>query len=594
MDDEQRPPTDLPPAPREDSDPETDVRPSSSHRGRGVAIAAGIVAAIAVIGGVGAFLVLRGSGERLLDKVPADTDMVVSVYLDPSAGQKVNLLRMADEIPSLGSNEGIRGQVDDAIGEALSAAGLTRDDLEWIGPQIAFSVNVPDTGPADDVVVTGLVAAEDEEAAARTLATLRDQDPSTDGWRQEDHDGVEVWVGDGGSEQVAFAVIDGAVVFTNDAASIDDVIAVSRGNADALVDSADFQEATADLPEGKLALFYADPVELSAAIEGLQPTVFDPSAASTSQSFEGITGMALSVSAEEDGLAMDAQVTFDPEELSPATREALTSSDHENPLLEGVPTDALVVVSQGGLRATFEGFIEQVRAVSPDTATAMGSDFVDAMTGDLAITAMPAGDVDMLSGAVMIGTDDEAAMADSIGSFVDELGLSKARWVSTDHGGVAVRTLTARKGTPPYAFSYAVFDGAAVLGASPEAVFEVIDAQVVGFIGHGRRGVRRRDERGAECRRIAVRGYRRARRDDPRPTPTGGGRRVRLDRRRNDGPPRCARRRYGVLGHQHACAYVPARRLTPSGCLRSPSPGATIVGRPGSGAGHEEARRASG
>ena len=81
------------------------------------------------LGGVGAFLLLRGSGEQLLDKVPADADVVVTVYLDPSAGQKVNLLRMADEIPSLGSSEEISGQIEDAIDEALSASGLTHEDL---------------------------------------------------------------------------------------------------------------------------------------------------------------------------------------------------------------------------------------------------------------------------------------------------------------------------------------------------------------------------------------------------------------------------------------------------------------------------------
>lgn len=479
MDDEQQPPVDLPPAPVADATPGVGGEPPPpppSRRGKVVAIAAGIVAALTVTGGVGAFLLLRGSGEQLLDKLPADTDVVLTAYLDPSAGQKVNLLRMAGEIPSLGSGEEITGQVEDALDESLSLLGLTHEDMDWVGSQVAISVSFPEIGSSDDALMTVLIAADDEARASQTMAKLRDA-PGTDGWQREDHDGIEVWVGDQGPDQLAIALIDGTVALANSPAALDDVIAASRGVVGTLAGSASFQEATADLPEGKLALVYADPVDLAAAIENLRPTVFDPSVGATSLSFEGMTGMAMSVSAEEDGLAMDVQVTFDPEELSPATRETLTEPARESPLLEGVPSDALVVMSQQGLRGTFEAFLEQVREMSPEAAASMDDGFVEAMTGDLAIAAMPTGEADVVSGVVMVGTDDEAAMSDSISSFVGEMGIPKAKLETTEHGGVDVVTLVDRTVTTPYAFSYAVFDGAAVLGASQEAVFEAIDAR---------------------------------------------------------------------------------------------------------------------
>ncbi|HEY6567240.1 MAG TPA: DUF3352 domain-containing protein [Actinomycetota bacterium] len=477
MDREQPPPPDLPPAPPVDTTPGVDIEPPPPPgRRRTVAIAAGIVAAVALAGGVGVFLLLRGTGEQLLDKLPADTDVVLTVYLDPSAGQKVNLLRMADEIPSLGSSEEITRQIEGALDEPLSILGLTHEDMDWVGSQIAIGVNVPETDPPGDALITVLIASDDEAAASRTMAKLRG-DPATGEWQREDHDGIEVWVGSQGPEQQVIALIDGAVAFSNSSSAIDDVIAASRGDRDTLAGSTSFQEATADLPEGKLALAYADPAELSAFIENMQPTVFDPSVGSTSQSLEGFTGMAMSVSAEEDGLAMDVQVTFDPEKLSPVTRETLTAPAHENPLLAGIPSDALMVMSQQGLRATFEGFLEQIRQMSPETAASMDDGFVEAMTGDLAIAAMPTGEADLLSGVLMVGTSDEAAMRDAISAFVHELEIPRSKWETTDHGGVEVTTFVDRKATTPYVFSYAVFDGAAVLGASPEAVFEAIDAR---------------------------------------------------------------------------------------------------------------------
>ena len=48
-------------------------------------------------------------------------------------------------------------------------------------------------------VVTALVATDDEAAASSTLTKLREDDPSASGWRSEDHDGVEVWVGSDGA-----------------------------------------------------------------------------------------------------------------------------------------------------------------------------------------------------------------------------------------------------------------------------------------------------------------------------------------------------------------------------------------------------------
>jgi hypothetical protein len=212
---------------------------------------------------------LRGSGEQLLDKVPADADVVVTVYLDPSAGQKVNLLRMADAIPSLGSGEEISGQIEDGIDEALSVSGLTHEDLGWVGSQVAISVDLPGSGATGDPVGTALVAADDESAASSTLTKLREDDHSASGWRSEDHAGVEVWVGSDGSGEVAYALVDGVVVFTNSVAAVDDVVAASSGQVETLAESADFQGATTDLPEGRLALVYINPRQLASSFEGL-------------------------------------------------------------------------------------------------------------------------------------------------------------------------------------------------------------------------------------------------------------------------------------------------------------------------------------
>jgi Protein of unknown function (DUF3352) len=463
MDDEQPPPLDPPAAP-------------AARRGKSIAIAAGIVAAVLVVGGGAAFLLLRGSGEQLLDMVPADADVVVTVYLDPSAGQKVNLLRMADEIPSLGSSEEISERVGDVIDQGLSASGLTHDDLDWIGSQVAISVDLPESGSIDTPVVTALVAADDEAAASSTLTKLREDDPSASGWRAEDHGGVEVWVGSDGTDEVAYGLVNGVVVFTNSAAAIDEVIATSSGERETLAGSAPFQGATAQLPEGKLALIYIDPSQLATAFEGLAADGrISTAIPDSSQDLEAITGVAMSLSAEEDGLALDMQMTFDPGSLPTDVREGLIAPDHENPLLSLVPQDALALISQIGLRTSIAGLVERFDALSSDSPP-IDEAVLEALTGDLAIAGMPSGSAGVPSGVLMIGTSDAPATEQAIRSQVDVV-VGKPRWQTTDHDGVAVSTLVDRSNSTPFAFSFAVFDGAAVLGASPEAVFEVIDAR---------------------------------------------------------------------------------------------------------------------
>src|SRR4029450_8358615 len=133
--------------------------PRGGFKGLGIALAAVLI----VVGAAGAaaFLMLRGSGEVILDKVPADADVVVTAYLDPAASQKVNLLRMASKFPALGDEAHLRDQLNEALDEGLSNLGMDHEDLAWVGPEVGLYVEV--RGP-NDVSYAFLVAADDEDA----------------------------------------------------------------------------------------------------------------------------------------------------------------------------------------------------------------------------------------------------------------------------------------------------------------------------------------------------------------------------------------------------------------------------------------------
>lgn len=78
--------------------------PAPPRRGRkAVVIAVASVVGLAGFAAAASFMALRGSGEALASKIPADTDIVVTAYLDPAASQKVNLFRAWTTTRSAGS-----------------------------------------------------------------------------------------------------------------------------------------------------------------------------------------------------------------------------------------------------------------------------------------------------------------------------------------------------------------------------------------------------------------------------------------------------------------------------------------------------------
>jgi hypothetical protein len=480
-----------------DGGDQTPPPPPTGGRANKVAlIAVAAVVGIAVVAGAAAFFLLKGSGEQLLDNVPASADVVAAVYLDPSAGQKTNLLRLADEIPALGSREQLTSQAQDTIDQLLSQAGLGHEDLEWVGAEVAVAVSLPDDATEPGVVV--LIDADDEAAAAQTLADLRESDAGA-AWETRDHDGVEVWAATNDAlDSGAYAIVDGVVAASNDQALIDEVIDVTHGNGAAIADDEAFTETTGELPDGKLAMFYVNPGDLVQRVNELQGLTSDPDLAQSLEAAEAFTGMAMSLSAESDGMAVDVEVSIDPSKLSDSMRATLSEEPAENALLTAVPNDALVVMAQQGLDASIADAVDQIETFSPDVAemltdagvTGEGG-VVDSLTGDIALTALPGVDGGTPSGAFLIGTEDEAALSDAANDLVQQFtpdsvitsgnggkdSSSTVEWRTEDYQGVEVHTLGGSPDESLTEVSYAVIEGAGVIALTPDAMHAVIDAQ---------------------------------------------------------------------------------------------------------------------
>ena len=433
--------------------------------------------------------------------VPAEADAFVTAYLDPSAGQKMNLLSLTDKFPDLGNRAKLSSSVDDMIDETLAESGteLTHQDIRpWLGSQLGAWFELGDDGTPHVAV---MVSTTDPEAARAAIDELATQDLTV-----SEHDGVEISEGE---PDGAYAIVNGVVVVASDAAIVRRTIDAANGTVPTLGSSEIYLDTVDALPDGKLGLAFANvgslldqiPEELTSASMGAGGLggLGGLAGLGGSGDTEAVEAIAVSVSAEPDGIALDMTTNYDPAKLSPETRDQLTASDSENITLASVPADAFAVMAQKHLDVGLRGALDALEQQGPpDVGTAIDelgiNRLVEAMNGDVALEIGPGTD-GPVSGALLVGADDPDAMQ----TFLDGLAKLATRSIpfpggpssytgptpeslpTEEYQGVTITYLDepslAQAGFRP---AYAVVEGAGVIATSPDEIRQLIDTKASG------------------------------------------------------------------------------------------------------------------
>ena len=146
--------------PHEPADHQTEVlstAPTGSRRLLVIGLVAALVVAVLGGGAWAAYSFLSGSGPRPEEALPASTVAVVSIDLDPSAGQKIAAIKAIRKFPSLKKSLGLEADDDlrkyifDKATESGDCDGLDFDDdvKPWIGKRAALgAVDLGDDTPA--------------------------------------------------------------------------------------------------------------------------------------------------------------------------------------------------------------------------------------------------------------------------------------------------------------------------------------------------------------------------------------------------------------------------------------------------------------
>jgi hypothetical protein len=439
-------------------------------------------------------MLLRGSGEAILNKVPASADVVVTANLDPAASQKVNLLRMASRFPALGGPDQLQQQLNQTLDDLLRDVGMTHEDVQWVSSEVGLYVDVKSP---QETSYAAMVATDDESAAADSLQKFRaglESQGAT--FHISDHDGVQITV-PATSGYPSFAIVDGTVVLGSDEDAVAAVIDTAHGGP-SIADDANFQRVTGALPQSRLGVAFVDTGQLL----GTFGDVLGAAGLTTGvTSLDALDGVGVSVSAESDGLALDTVMMYDDAKLSDVERQTLSAADHPNQLIDLIPADALGMYAVEHLDAAIADQVGRISASDPQAdeefkrlgLTGAGG-LLPQLTGDVAAAASPEQGTIPVGGVLMVGTNDPGATAawmddtlkklplgNTTGSCSSNGGCTITRetthWTTEKHGGVTVTFASSGAAVP---VAYAVIGDVAVVGSSRTQVEHVIDVQAGG------------------------------------------------------------------------------------------------------------------
>ncbi|HZD80620.1 MAG TPA: DUF3352 domain-containing protein [Actinomycetota bacterium] len=492
------------------AEPPRTASPRSARRG--IRVLAVVLASLLVVAGTGAaaaFYLARGASEELIQMIPASSDVVVTAYLDPSAGQKLNLLSLMHRFPALADDRQLRGRIDDLLDQALEDAGLSHQDVRsWLGSEVAVAIELQ-PGLGDPTTAILITSTDDDAAETAIEQGLR---TSLGAGGSRGYRGVSLHTYGAGSSAVTFGIVDHVVVLGSRADGVTRVIDVAKGTGRAIGDDPRFSRTISTLPRDRLGFAYVNAggiVRASLEANGLGAAIGAGTGLDTLRALEGI---GVSLSAHPDGLALDYTIGVDPSKLQPEARAQLEQPSGQNGVVRLVPGDALAVMTQRGLAAGLRAAVDQALATPEGERVRqrLGVDqMLAALTGDVAVEVAPEAPATPIGGAVVLGVSDakavqrtldglarlairaqrraEGAVPTPFGDLTGTVVLAKSftpeaptvRLRTTTYRGVRIRyvedpSLSAMSGVLP---AYAVVDGAAIIGSTPMDVRKVIDVR---------------------------------------------------------------------------------------------------------------------
>jgi hypothetical protein len=249
-------------------------------------VAVGVVALIAVGIGVVAILAGRGGLEAIAPRyLPATTVMYSDVRFDLPGNQEQEVSELLALFPGFDDASTLEPKADDTFDRLVKAAtegeaSYTGDIKPWFGGQVAVAITgLPDLSalvaggtPDLQLPIIGLISVKDAAAAETTIGRVATEAEAAGmSVVTTEVDGDPTWTladatsTDGAARSATVTLTDDMLVVGMDAADVAESVTLGTKGGANLAGSSAFTEATADLPEARLATLYMDGTALRLA-----------------------------------------------------------------------------------------------------------------------------------------------------------------------------------------------------------------------------------------------------------------------------------------------------------------------------------------
>lgn len=424
---------------------------------------------------VGAYAFLFGaSTDRAASLVPAQSAFYLNVYLQPSAGQQMNLAGLIGRLPGFADLATLDDKVDQIAQNLLSGTGIDyREQIKpWLGDQVA--VAAWPTG-ADVAEAQSIVLAEVKDA---DLARASVADLVADGgvsFTSEEYQGVTLQV----SDEASYAFVGEMLVVGTSADALRGAVDVSNGAA-SLAGRSDFGATMDALPADHLAAAFVDVRALGEATN-------------VADQMAGLSTAGAVLVAEPEGLRLSGSAPFDRDQAGPSARATVALGSEPSSLADWMPSDTVAEAVVFGLRQTLEeaeaalggapggeevaGSLDTLRALAAfGLGIDLDADILPLLDREVAV-ALSDLEGELPSGQLLLRPSDPAAATDALSRLSDALaGAGGERRTET----VAGTDITVLSIPDTGEAAYAIVDGIVIIALSADDVGAAIEAHRTG------------------------------------------------------------------------------------------------------------------
>lgn len=435
-----------------------------------------VTALLVALGGavvVSYLLLFSAVADRAARAAPADTAIYLNAYLQPSAGQQMNLFALVGRLKGFGDPATLESKIDEVAGRLLGQAGIdyAADVRPWLGAQIAIAAAPGDAGSPPSELL--LVAVKDSAAAQTSVPRLFA--PMKIAFKHETFRGHALMT----SEATSYALLDDLLVVASTPERLRASIEADANVAPSLADSPSFIAAMREVASDHLASVYLDL----------------PRAAGLSEDrrLGGFGSAALALTAKADGVHLDGAATFAADAASDEARAAFSLGAHPTALAGWMPRTTSGEAVLFGAAQSFEDLeaslgdnsafapavdaLNQLRGIAAlGLGINVNRDLLPLFDGEASVALRSLGG-DGFHGQILLRPSDAAAAKAALDRMRSGLADRGSRVTARQVAGTSVTSVAVPQiGT----VAYALLDGVIVMGLDAADVAAALEAHEAG------------------------------------------------------------------------------------------------------------------